>query len=510
MPQDTAPDSGSPDAFLRASRTRVVVVGGGIAGLVAALEWAKIGANVTVLDAAEQLGGCVETLTLDDLPVDVVADAFALGSPALAALLDELHLSAAVEPLRPRPVWIAPLAGGAAAPLPADTVLGIPANTWADDVRRIIGWSGVWRAYLDRLRPPLTIGHERSLGNLVRTRMGDRVVDRLVAPVTRGLYGIGPDEVDVDVAAPGLSAALTRAGSLAGAVAQLLPESDAAPTRATLRRGMGQLVDALVARLTDLGAELRTGVRVIGLARSADEWAVELEPAADEPDAGESALMDAGADAAPELHADIVIVATDASPASALLRSVAVATAPGRVTERDVVTLVVDAPQLDAAPRGRAVYPVPTTGAAAAAPGTGTPRVVAVAQPTAEAAWLAEAAGPGRHVLRVTLEATAGADPESVTAAARAGASELLGIPLPGPRAVAHRRVAVTEPASALGHAQRVADVRAAVAARPGLAVVGAWIAGSGLARVVTDATAEVDRLRSSVLWGPSDPSTPS
>ena len=75
---------------------------------------------------------------------------------------------------------------------------------------------------------------------------------------------------------------------------------------------------------------------------------------------------------------------------------------------------------------------------------------------------------------------------------------------------MAHRRVAVTEPASALGHAQRVADVRAAVAARPGLAVVGAWIAGSGLARVVTDATAEVDRLRSSVLWGPSDPSTPS
>jgi hypothetical protein len=40
----------------------------------------------------------------------------------------------------------------------------------------------VWRAYLDRLRPPLTIGRERSLGALVRSRMGARLRDRLVAP----------------------------------------------------------------------------------------------------------------------------------------------------------------------------------------------------------------------------------------------------------------------------------------------------------------------------------------
>src|SRR5690606_30153615 len=94
-------------------------------------------------------------------------------------------------------------------------------------VRRIIGWGGAWRAYLDRLRPPLTIGQQRNLGALVRGRMGERVVDRLVAPLTAGRHGLTPDEVDVEIAAPGLNSALTRTGSLAGAVAQVRGSGDA-------------------------------------------------------------------------------------------------------------------------------------------------------------------------------------------------------------------------------------------------------------------------------------------
>ena len=89
------------------------------------------------------------------------------------------------------------------------------------DVRRIIGWRGTWRAYLDRLRPPLTIGQERSLGRLVRTRMGEPVLDRMVAPLSLGAFSIHPDDVDVEIVAPGLNAALTRTGTLAGAVTQV-------------------------------------------------------------------------------------------------------------------------------------------------------------------------------------------------------------------------------------------------------------------------------------------------
>src|SRR5690606_18441397 len=129
------------------------------------------------------------------------ADGLAPGSGALDGLLDEVGLLDRVERVRPRRRWIS----GAGTPdrdavaLPEETVLGIPANPWAPDVRRMIGWGGVWRAYLDRLRPPLTIGRERNLGSLVATRMGAKVRDRLVAPVTRATLALEPDEVDVEV-----------------------------------------------------------------------------------------------------------------------------------------------------------------------------------------------------------------------------------------------------------------------------------------------------------------------
>jgi oxygen-dependent protoporphyrinogen oxidase len=35
----------------------------------------------------------------------------------------------------------------------------------------------------------------------------------------------------------------------------------------------------------------------------------------------------------------------------------------------------------------------------------------------------------------------------------------------------------------------------------PGLAVVGAWLAGTGLAQVIPDAIDEADRLRRALLW---------
>lgn len=61
--------------------------------------------------------------------------------------------------------------------------LGIPANPFQPDVRRIIGWAGVWRAYLDRVRPPLDRAPAQSR-KARRVRMGAKVRDRLVAPVT--------------------------------------------------------------------------------------------------------------------------------------------------------------------------------------------------------------------------------------------------------------------------------------------------------------------------------------
>src|SRR5690606_19060280 len=186
------------DIAARAAAQHVVVIGGGIGGLVAARECARLGMRVTVLEAADALGGSIRSIALD-----AGAESFATRGGHVRALVEELGLADAVVAPEGGGAWLSGIPGAPDAPLPKGGLLGIPVNPFQDDVRAIIGWRGAWRAYVDRLRPPLTIGHERSLGKLVTSRMGARVRDRLVAPVTAGVYSALPEDVDVDIAAPG-------------------------------------------------------------------------------------------------------------------------------------------------------------------------------------------------------------------------------------------------------------------------------------------------------------------
>ncbi|GAA3937648.1 protoporphyrinogen/coproporphyrinogen oxidase [Microbacterium soli] len=501
------------DLAARAARHHVVVIGGGIGGLVAARECAKLGIPVTLLEAETRPGGCIRPALLDSIVVDAGAESFATRGGHVRALVDELGLADALVTPEGGGAWLSGIPDTPDAPLPRGGVLGIPANPFQEDVRAIIGWRGVWRAYLDRLRPPLTIGHETSLGRLVSTRMGARVRDRLVAPVTAGVYSALPEDVDVDAAAPGLNAALTRVGSLSGAVLALQGErAGAAPGAAVmgLDGGMGRLVDALLAELRTYGVTVRTGARAVRLDRDGERWSVEIERPTDaddgttEIDAGRQA--DAGADLdaeprAPEpevLTATRVVIATPEPAAHALLAPhVPGLGEAGPAPEIEIVTLLVDAPELDTAPRGSGVLTVP-----------GSHTAKALTHSTAKWGWLRRAAD-GAHIVRVSFgsqgepAATAALDDDAAAQLALSEASALLGVRLPadGLRAAHRARFVQSQPSSQIGAARRRAAARTAVQRVPGLGVVGAWIAGTGLAQVVPDAVAEAGRLRRGMLW---------
>ncbi|MGK9220098.1 MULTISPECIES: protoporphyrinogen/coproporphyrinogen oxidase [unclassified Microbacterium] len=488
------------ELYAHAHEKHVVVVGGGVAGLIAAWECAKVGMRVTVLEAGERPGGVLRSAEVGGVVLDLGAESFATRGGHVRALIDELGLSDDV--VAPGTgaggAWVAGVPGVGAAPLPKGGVLGIPANPFADDVRRILGWGGAWRAYLDRLKPVLTIGHEHSLGRLVRSRLGEKALDRLVAPVTTGVYSAHPDDIDPDVAAPGLNAALTRTGSLTGAVADLAGARTSAPGGAVLglRGGMARLADALVERLEVLGAEVRTRAAVDGLERAGATWTIRLA-AREERDED---VSDAAVDDGP-IEADVVVVAIGEAGARRLLAPHVTGLAaeparPGPVVE--IVTLVLDAPELDAKPRGTGVLTVP-----------GSHRAKALTHATAKWQWVAEAAGAHRHVVRVSFgtqneePATAGLDDDEAAALALEEASALLGVALaPHQLAGARReRFLQAQPAATVGLKAATAQARAAIQTAPGVGAVGAWLAGTGLAQVVPDAIAEAERVRRRALF---------
>lgn len=464
-----------------------VVVGGGISGLLAARELSISGTSVTVLEASDDWGGCVGSHVVAGLHLDSGAESFATRSTAVADLARELGLEDKIVAPRPGGAWVQ-LPDGPQE-LPKTGVLGIPANPWDPEVRRSLGFVGAVRASLDRWLPASlgTSAEVTSVSSLVRSRMGKKVLERLVAPVVGGVHSADPALLDVDMVAPGLRSGLRKHGSLAAAVAaqrkvaQGKASAGAGPAKAGsavagLKGGMNTLVAALVADLRERGVELLTGKRAENIVRTQGGWRVT---------AGES-TYDAGR----------LVVALDGPAAIGLLEKSmpelsSLRPAPGPLVS--LVTIVVDLPELDGRPRGTGILVAPQT------PGI---KAKALTHATAKWDWLAEEAGPGTHVLRLSYgrrEVDSGGadlvlDDDALLAAALEDASTLLTVPVSRADIVDWDvvRWAGALPFAAVGHKQRVAQVRKACAAADGLTVVGGWLAGNGLAAVVADARAQL------------------
>ena len=416
-----------------------VVVGGGVAGLVAARDLARAGRSTLVLEEHDTFGGAVAGHTVAGLRLDAGAESYATRGGTVAALLGELGLADRIREPEPHGAWVhLPHGDG---PLPRTGLLGIPAEPWA--ARRTLGLVGTARASLDLVLPPT---RATSLGDLVRRRMGARVLDRLVRPVVGGVHAADPDDLAVDAVAPGLPDALRRErGSLARAVRSLRASAPAGSAVQGLEGGMQVLVDALVADIEAHGGSVRTGVPVRSLDDEVtDRWVLSA------PSAVELLGLSVGR---PDPGAQVTLV-----------------------------TLVLDAPALDAAPRGTGVLVAREATDVAAK---------ALTHATAKWAWLAQVAGPGRHVVRLSY-GRAGEDVQPDVGQALRDASVLLGTPLSAEQVEGHAVVRWTQalPRPSAAHARVVADVRAAVEALPGVAVCGAWVAGNGLASVVPDARA--------------------
>ncbi|GAA3814609.1 protoporphyrinogen/coproporphyrinogen oxidase [Cellulomonas soli] len=483
------PDSTSPD-----EQWGAVVVGGGVAGLVAARELVRAGVPTLVLEGRDAAGGSVRGHEVAGLRLDAGAESFATRGGAVAALLEELGLGDALRV--PQTVGSWAHLPGKDGPLPRTGVLGIPARPWAADVRATLGLGGALRASLDLVLPASVGKDAASLGALVTARMGRRVVERLVQPIVGGVHAADPDDLAVDAVAPGLQAARAAArGSLARAVQAMRAAAPAGAAVQGVDGGMFRMVDALVADVEAHGGQVRTRSRVRALAP--------------QPDGSTRVLLDDATVQTPRL-----VLATPA--AGELLQAARVAdlsaARPDDGARVTLVTLVVDCPALDAAPRGTGVL---------VAPGATDVQAKALTHATAKWAWLRRDVPADRHVVRLSY-GRAGADNRQgaggrkdgeqspLTVPVREGddavlveqavrdASVLLGVPLTAEQVVGTAVVRWTQalPRPSATHREAVAAVRAAVADLPGVAVCGAWADGNGLASVVPAARAAARSLQ--------------
>ena len=260
----------------------VVVVGGGAAGLTAALRLTQAGSNVTVVEPG-RLGGKIQTSMFAGRPVDETADNFLLRVPWAVALCHDLEIDGElVSPLARRAEIFL---DGARRPMPEGHVLGVPVDLDALAASGILSPDGLARVARDLELPrldtdppsaPASPSGDVAVGPYLRGRLGDEVVDHLIDPLIGGINAGDTSRLSLAAVVPQIDAAArTRDPSLirscaaqvkAGTSTTSSPAASTpgtAPVFATPLGGMARLVDAVVGAMPS--ADLRVGVEVQAL-----------------------------------------------------------------------------------------------------------------------------------------------------------------------------------------------------------------------------------------------------
>ncbi len=478
------------------AQPHVVIVGGGISGLAAAFFLRDEPVRVTVLEGSARLGGKLSVSEIAGVAVDEGAEALLVTRPEGTGLIADAGLAG--QRVTPGTTSSAIWTLGALRPLPRRQFMGVPSDLAELAVSGVISEEGVARASQDLELPPTARDGDVPVARYVGARLGEEVVDRLVDPLLGGVYAGRSTELSFDATLPALAAASRRHRSLAEAAGSLLPppvpdpgpaqagdrnETSGAGTRAggsvftTLSGGLGTL-PAFLAKAS--GAAVRTASMARELSPAQTGWRLTL-----------------GSAAAPEqVDADAVILALPARPAGRLLAGVPAASAAvgafGEISYASmaIVTLAYPpsafpAPGLSSL--GRSGYLVPAVDGRA---------VKAVTFSTVKWPHLA-AAVPGAEPLevvrcsvgRIGEEALLQRSDDELAALAAAELAAATGV-RGAPVATRVTRWGGALPQYTVGHLDRVARIRAAVAAQPGLAVCGAAYDGIGIPACVATARA--------------------
>lgn len=292
------------------------VIGGGMAGLVAARTLAERGVEVTLFESRSRLGGQVRTVDFMGHRVDVGAEALHAAGPHVGQLIDEVGLGTKVilanpgstriltpKGLRPLPTGVGP-----AGPTRLRPVIG----------SRILSPLGMARAALEPVIPRGDRSADTGVGTFISRRFGRQVTERLIDPLLGNLHAGDVFRLSLHAATPHVAAQASKHRSLL--LAHRTRRAGGSPSFISFPDGLGELVDALVHHVD---ITIRTATTVTALSSTSDGWTVTLS---------DMTTMDFGA----------VVIATPAHVASELIRPLSphAATGIGRLRSASVATVL--------------------------------------------------------------------------------------------------------------------------------------------------------------------------
>jgi oxygen-dependent protoporphyrinogen oxidase len=227
---------------------RVVVIGGGIAGLSTAHALLQRGADVTVLERSARLGGNIITERTKGFTIDGGPDSWVATKPHATELAKSLgvELIPTIEAFRK--VYVAH--EGTLHPVPEGLILGVPTRILPVLKTGLFSTRAKLRMGLEPLLPsrPLEGDEDESVSDFVSRRLGHEVTDRLAAPLLGGIFAGDASQLSIRATFPQFVEMERRFGSLVRAMRASRPKTSSGKHPSAFlspRGGMGELIEVL-------------------------------------------------------------------------------------------------------------------------------------------------------------------------------------------------------------------------------------------------------------------------
>ncbi|MEW6542179.1 MAG: protoporphyrinogen oxidase [Nitrospirota bacterium] len=259
---------------------RVVVVGGGIAGLAAAFSLQELFARAglplacTVVEASASWGGKIATHRAGDFLIERGPDSFLSQKPAALELCAKLGLSDRLMNTSESERGSFVYSRGKLRQLPEGLVVFVPTKLGPFLRSGLLSWAGLARMGLDLVLPRRTSsGEDESLASFFTRRFGREAFERVIEPLMAGIYAGDAEQMSLRSTFPRFLELERKHRSLIRGLLAARGGGGRAGRRegpgrtmfVTLQGGLGELIEALVEKLEGTGVSLKAGERVTEL-----------------------------------------------------------------------------------------------------------------------------------------------------------------------------------------------------------------------------------------------------
>jgi oxygen-dependent protoporphyrinogen oxidase len=221
---------------------RVAIIGGGLSGLSTAATLHQLDPSIQIVlfESSHRLGGVINSEQVGEFLIDHGADMFSTKPSAALDLCSQLGLEDQLIKPKPNGRGARIVREGKLIPIPEGFVLMRATQLWPMLTTPLLSIRGKIRFLMERWISPANDQQDEAVSTFVQRRLGQEVLDRIVAPLTAGIYTADVTKLSMQATMQGIAKLETKHGSLARATAVRRRKGEDSVERASTGARYGQ------------------------------------------------------------------------------------------------------------------------------------------------------------------------------------------------------------------------------------------------------------------------------